>query len=85
MKKTGINRKEFTAIKEKMLSLIKFLPLQEYQKELNKAANIPDKNDIDFVALAIKMNCAIWSNDKELKNQDLVKIFSTKELLKELF
>ena len=35
-----------------------------------------------YFALALKLNCGIWSNDKKLKNQDKVKVYSTEDLLK---
>ncbi|MCR4368755.1 MAG: PIN domain-containing protein [archaeon] len=48
-------------------------------KEAQKIS--PDKNDSQYFALALHLNCQIWSNDKEMKNQDKVGIFNTKEIL----
>jgi predicted nucleic acid-binding protein len=28
----------------------------------------PDENDGDYFAVALELNCAIWSNDKKLKD-----------------
>lgn len=42
---------------------------------------IPDKDDVDFVALALKLNLPLWSNDSRLKEQSLVKVLSTRELV----
>jgi len=40
---------------------------------------------VDFFALAIKLDCGIWSNEKALKEkQTKVGVFNTKELV-ELF
>lgn len=39
--------------------------------------------DFDFIALAIKLNCPVWSNDPHLKQQSLVKVFNTNEFIKE--
>ncbi len=36
--------------------------------------------DIDFIALALKENCPLWSNDKLLKKQIRVKIINTNEI-----
>ena len=44
----------------------------------------PGLKDTQYLALALKLNCAIWSNDKKLKKQDKVKIFSTEDLKNEL-
>jgi len=45
---------------------------------------MPDSDDIDFLALALSNNSAIWSNDPHFKQQSLVKAFTTVELLKKL-
>jgi len=42
----------------------------------------PDPDDMAYFALALKLNCAIWSNDKKLKEQDKVKVYNTHELSK---
>lgn len=41
----------------------------------------PDKNDIAYFALALKLKCPIWTNDKKLKDQDEIKVYSTSELI----
>jgi predicted nucleic acid-binding protein len=48
---------------------------------MKEALAIPDPDDIDFTALALKLDCPLWSNDKELKQQTVVKVFSTSELI----
>ena len=40
----------------------------------------PDPDDMAYFAIALRLNCAIWSNDKKLKEQSKVKIFNTYEL-----
>jgi len=44
----------------------------------------PDPNDLMYFALALKLKCPIWSNDKELKKQNEVIIYSTEDLTREL-
>ena len=44
----------------------------------------PDFKDVPYFALALKLNCPIWSNDKALKLQDIIKIYSTEELVRKL-
>ena len=41
-------------------------------------------NDIDFLALALKLKLPVWSNDSHLKKQSKVIVYSTSELLKSL-
>ena len=35
-----------------------------------------------YFALELKLNWGIWSNDKKLKEQNKVKVYSTEDLLK---
>ncbi|HIJ03012.1 TPA: hypothetical protein HA369_01705 [Candidatus Woesearchaeota archaeon] len=57
-------------------------PKEDYQQYLTPAKHItPDENDTEYFALALKLSCPIWSNDKRLKNQEKIRIFSTTELL----
>jgi len=63
---------------------IKIVPISEIKNFIPKAREIsPDIEDIPIFALALKLNCPIWSNDKELKKQNVVKVYSTKELIEE--
>lgn len=36
---------------------------------------------VHYFALAMELGCGIWSNDKKLKEQEIVKVWSNKELL----
>ena len=63
--------------------IISIVPKEEYSLFLDDAKSIsPDENDVMYFALALKLKCGIWSNDKKLKNQDKVPIYSTNELVK---
>ena len=44
----------------------------------------PDPKDTEYLALALKLNCAFWSNDKKLKTQNKIKVYSTEDLTNEL-
>ncbi|MDO8624464.1 MAG: PIN domain-containing protein [Candidatus Diapherotrites archaeon] len=53
-----------------------------YAGFLQEAQRIsPDPNDTPYFALALKMDCPLWSNDSALKKQSRVPVFSTTELL----
>lgn len=53
---------------------------QEYMDFLHEAKQIsPDQKDTPYFALALKLNCPIWTNDKLLKTQQKVIIISTSE------
>jgi predicted nucleic acid-binding protein len=63
-----------------IITLIKGEEVYEY-KELAEAI-CPDKGDVPYFALALKLKCAIWSNDKKLKQQNVVKVYSTEDIMK---
>ncbi|MBI2107289.1 PIN domain-containing protein [Candidatus Woesearchaeota archaeon] len=82
-KKTKRSEEDFN----KLLSIIRrkivLVPLKEIKPYLDEAERIsPDKDDVAYFALALKLKYAIWSNDKDLKKQKFVKIYSTEDLIK---
>ena len=82
IKKTGISKEEFRDLLRDLEIFVEFVPIKEYKKLLPKLESIPHKNDIDFVALALKLSCDVWSNDPHLKQQSLIKVFATNEFIK---
>ena len=46
--------------------------------------SLVDEKDIPYVVAALVCKAKIWSNDKHLKAQSLVQVFTTTELLKKL-
>ncbi|PIN74601.1 hypothetical protein COV18_06940 [Candidatus Woesearchaeota archaeon CG10_big_fil_rev_8_21_14_0_10_37_12] len=81
-KKAQISSKQFEQLKIELAKIIEFAPLNQYSNLLKQALNIsPDSNDVDFIALAIKENCALWTNDKKLSEQNAVIVLSTEELI----
>jgi len=81
--KTERTEQEFNELFELFQRNIVLIPAEEMMQFIEKAELIsPDKNDSMYFALAMKLNCAIWSNDKELKKQKEIKIYSTEDLIK---
>ena len=79
--KTHRSTEEFDRLTNILRKRIKTIPNKETEEYIRQANKIcPDENDVDYFALALKLNCPIWSNDKRLKKQDVVKIYSTNEL-----
>jgi predicted nucleic acid-binding protein len=59
------------------------MPASEFSKQTKKAKEIcPDPDDTEYFALALQLNCPLWSNDKKLKNQQEIRVINTIELLK---
>lgn len=83
--RTNLTEREFNSAKIDIGIGIIFVAIEEYKTFLKKALEIsPDKNDIDFFALALKLKIPIWSNDKNLKKQNIIKVYSTEEILNNL-
>ena len=50
-------------------------------QQLNRARSlVPDPDDKEYLALALKLSCPVWSNDPHFKQQSVVQVFTTKEL-----
>ncbi len=81
--KTGRTQEELEELLTILKKKIKVIPNEETDKFIQLAREIcPDKNDADYFALAMKLRCPLWSNDKELKKQKLIVVYSTEELVK---
>ena len=81
IKKSGLKDWNYLQAVDLVLSNISQTPHSEYREFEAKAKNIsPDFNDWPFFAVALYKRCDIWSNDKLLKNQKDVRVYSTKEI-----
>ena len=83
LEKTKRTEKEYKDVFEIIKVKIKTIPNEETEKYMDEARRIsPDKKDVDYFALALKMKCAIWSNDKPITNkQNEVIVYNTEELV----
>ena len=83
---TKRTQEEFFPIFESLKQIITLVPLEEFKDYLPKAREVcPAPEDVQYFALALKLNCPIWTNEKKLKNQTQVKIYTTAELLRGIF
>ncbi len=83
LEKTERTEEEFFRLLETLKRRIVIVPLEEIISYVGEAKKItPDPADMAYFALALKLNCAIWSNDKRLKEQDKIKVHNTHELSK---
>lgn len=82
LEKTKRFDEEFDYILNLIKQIVEIVPKEEFTDNLEQAEQIsPDKDDIAYFALALKLNCPIWSNDKKLKEQEVVKVYSTEEII----
>ena len=83
LEKTERTTEEFFRMVEILKRRITIIPLEELSPYVEEAEKLtPDPDDMVYFALALKMNCAIWSNDKKLKEQNKIEIYNTHELSK---
>ena len=83
MNKTERTTEEFFRLVETLKRRIVIVPLEELVPYVEEAEKFtPDPDDMAYFALALKLNCAIWSNDKKLKEQNKIEVYNTHELNK---
>ena len=81
-KKSGLSIQNLRIFNQIILKKIIFIEEKEYENLFKKANELcPDKNDVEFFALALKYKIPIWTNDKILKKQNEVKVLNTNEVL----
>jgi predicted nucleic acid-binding protein len=89
--KTRITPPEFADKRKALLGRVSFIPKKEYTsqtqqiqdllKEMQEAEKKELGYDIDFLALALKFHCPLWSNDSLLKKQEAVRVYSTGQVI----
>ena len=78
-----LSNEELQALFRLLTMNIRTIPKQSYKHLLKEALNLaPHKEDAPYLAVALLRNIPIWSNDRGLKNQSVVKIYTTFELIK---
>jgi len=74
----------FELSKKELLEYVTIVPLEEFKKFWEEAKQTsPDPDDVPYLAVALSLGCAIWSNDKDLKEgQSRVVVVTTEDLTK---
>ena len=86
VEKSGMKKEVIQVLFETITERIEIVPGEEYAKQYKKAEKMVGKIDPDdtaFFALALSMkNDGLWTNDKKLKQQKKIPIWTTKQLKK---
>ncbi len=80
-------RAKFDFLISDLFKNIEIIPQNIYLEKLARAVDIMkniDEKDSPFLALALSLDCHLWSNDKHFKHQNLVRRYTTKEILEQL-
>lgn len=82
LEKSHRSADEFEIFLSVMMEKVKSVSLEDIKEFVNEAESVcPDPKDVPYFALALKLSCPIWSNEKKLKEQPKVKVLSTEDLL----
>ncbi len=82
--KSGLSFEEINVLLSLVSSNLELFPFSEFKEFMEQASKIcPDPDDTEYFALALKLKCPLWSNDRRLK-QGSLKVLTTSELLKML-
>ena len=80
--KSGLSVEDYESVMNVVLANIVQIQAGSYLAFKQKALELThDHDDWPFLALALSLSCPIWSNDKGLRAQKEVKIFTTGELV----
>lgn len=82
LKKTQRSTQDFFDILYRLQQKISVIEVQE-NFILQALLFTPDKGDTAFFALALQLNIPLWSNDNALKEQKVVPVYATYDLLQE--
>lgn len=83
-KKFSGTKEEFEELSKKLLSKIRIIAHEELVPYMPASKSlIKDEKDLIYLACALKEDTIIWSNDKEFRKQNRIKIRTTEEMVKE--
>lgn len=83
LSKSGLTKEEISEAFSIIKQNITPVPFSDFSDKLPEAMKLNFK-DSQYLALALKLDCPIFSGDKDLKKQGKVKVFSPRELLEKL-
>jgi predicted nucleic acid-binding protein len=83
--KTGLSDEEIRLVLNTLMVKVRTIPYEDITKKWEEAERIMtgiDEKDVPFVAAALSIECdGIWSDDRDLRRQNAVKVWNTKEIL----
>ena len=80
---SSLSSGEIDSLISKLRAHIKIVEKSKFEAFLDEANKlISDPSDTEYLALSLSMNkCPIWSNDPHFKEQSIVQVFTTYELV----
>ncbi|MBI2208008.1 DNA-binding protein [Candidatus Woesearchaeota archaeon] len=84
LEKSGLSVKEFDKLLEILFKYIKLVPTKDLQNHWSQAKKIMehiDTEDVVFIAAALALDAAIWSDDKHFERQKAITIRKTSDMV----
>jgi len=82
LKYAGLNSKQFDEKLSELLEYVKTFPGKSFKEFEDKAKQLsPHDKDNPIFALALKLDCPIWSNEPGFKKQKEVVVLSTRDMI----
>lgn len=81
-KRIHLSNEDIQKLFEILTMNIQTIPKQSYHRFLGRALTLaPHMEDAPYLAAALSREIPIWSNDRGMKGQNRVKVYTTAELL----
>lgn len=82
LRKAAISERTFADFLSVLRARISVIPHEKFASRRTEAIiHSPDPKDTSYFALALHLECALWSNEKRLKRQHVLQVLSTQEVL----
>ena len=82
LEKTNRSSEGFAEVLTALKMRVQLVREEEIQPFLMQATLVsPDIKDAPYFAACLKLNAGLWSNDKRLKKQNAVRVWSTSDLV----
>lgn len=84
--KSGLTEAEIEDLTSRLFGHIEFVPdskLAAYRQEAADTLAEVDPDDVIFLATALAVDGGIWSDDRHFREQDLVPMVTTEDVLRE--
>lgn len=84
--KSKLSAEEFNILFALLKEKIKIVPLEDFKDKLFDANKLlaPHTKDTEYVALAMKFKCPLWSKEKRLKGLAAIEVLDADEVAKRL-
>lgn len=85
LNKSGYSQMQLETILNKLLEYIQIVPLEIIKPKIYEAKKIMENIDITdtiFIATALALGAAIWSEDSDFERQSTIKILRTSQIVR---